>query len=93
MMGTAGALVWLAGLGWLLAAPSARRFRWLAWTYLFIFALLALNGTSRAGYLAPAYTWLFAAGGVAWEGLLRPASVTRWAAIALVVASGVVLAP
>ena len=39
--------------------------------YLAVFGLLLLNGTSRAGYLAPAYTWLLAAGGVAAESAFR----------------------
>jgi Dolichyl-phosphate-mannose-protein mannosyltransferase len=92
MMGPAGAVVWLAGLGWLVWFPSARTFRWLAWAYLFVFGLLAWNGTSRAGYLAPSYTWLLAAGGAAWERLLGGA-FARSVAVALVLASGVVLAP
>jgi Dolichyl-phosphate-mannose-protein mannosyltransferase len=92
MMGPAGALVWLAGLVSLLFVPSRRPFRWLAWTYLFVFGLLAWNGTSRAGYLAPAYTWLFASGGVALEKALRGV-FARSLAVALVLAGGVVLAP
>ncbi len=92
MMGPAGAIVWITGLAWLLGFPSARRFRWLASTYLFVFGLLAWNGTSRAGYLAPAYTWLLAAGGVVWERLLGGA-FARSVAVALVLAGGVVLAP
>jgi Dolichyl-phosphate-mannose-protein mannosyltransferase len=92
IMGPAGALVWLPGLGWLLFRSSSRPFRWLAWTYLFVFGLLALNGTSRAGYLAPAYGWLFAAGGAAWERLLRGV-LLRSVAFAVVLASGIVFAP
>ncbi len=43
------------------------RARGLGWIWIAAFLLLALNGTSRAGYLAPAYTWLLAAGGLAVE--------------------------
>jgi hypothetical protein len=95
MMNPIGAFVWLAGLAWLLAAPAARRVRLLAWTYLFVFAVLAVNSTSRAGYLASGYTWLFAAGGVVWEALLdRPGRAwARVAALVLVLSSGAAIAP
>ncbi len=84
-------LLWLAGLGWLLFAPSGRAFRPLGIAWITACAVLLLNGQSRAGYMAPTYAMLFAAGGVAWESLLR----RRWmrtSAVA-VVASGILLAP
>jgi hypothetical protein len=66
--------VWTAGLVYFLVLRGGRGLRALGWTYLAVFALLASQGTSRASYLAPAYTWLLAAGGVAIEGWLA-----RWA--------------
>ncbi len=84
--------VWLAGLGLLLFGQRGKPFRMLGWIFLAVLALLALSGTSRAGYLAPAYTWLLAAGGVAIAGWLQ----SRWAlgaALALLVVSGAVMAP
>jgi hypothetical protein len=65
--------VWIAGLAYLLFLPGGRGLRALGWAYLSVFALLALQGTSRVYYLAPAYTWLLAAGGVAIEGRLARA--------------------
>jgi hypothetical protein len=73
--------VWLAGLVWLFADREGQRYRVLGWMYVVVLAILMASGSSRAGYLAPAYTWLFAAGGVALErwlarprlGWLRPA--------------------
>lgn len=63
------AVVALAGLAWLLVG-AGRRYRILGWIYVTVFALLLVNGASRAGYLAPAYTWLFAGGAIAATGLL-----------------------
>ncbi len=78
-------LAWL-GLVYLLAAPDARRFRMLGWIYVTVATLLMLNGTSRPIYLAPATTWLLAAGSVACTSLLlrirRPALRHAIAAIA-----------
>src|SRR3989442_673766 len=62
--------LWLGGLAWLLFHPEGKKHRLLGWIYLSVFFILALSGTSRSGYLAPAYTWLFAAGGAGGERLL-----------------------
>jgi hypothetical protein len=90
--------IWLAGLGFLLLARSVERFRPLAWIWITVFLLLILSGSSRASYLAPAYTWLFAAGAVFWEGLCERLRVPigqllRPALVAPVVISGIVLSP
>ena len=88
-------LLWLPGLAALLLGAKLRRHRWLAWIWLAVFALLVASGTSRANYGAPAFTSLFAAGGVVLEGFAR--SHLRRAAIALGVvwmfAVGLVSAP
>ena len=47
--------------------PGGRRFRALGWAYLAIFVLLAATGSSRAGYLSPAYTWLLPAGAIVFD--------------------------
>jgi hypothetical protein len=90
--------IWLAGLVFLLTAKPVERFRPLAWIWITVFLLLVLSGSSRASYLAPAYTWLFAAGAVFWEGLCERLRVPygqllRPALVAPVVISGVVLSP
>ncbi|HZP48740.1 MAG TPA: glycosyltransferase family 39 protein [Vicinamibacterales bacterium] len=59
--------VWIAGLWFYLGSPLGRRVRALGWTWVAVCALLAASHTSRAAYLAPAYTWLLAGGGVAIE--------------------------
>lgn len=95
VMNPAVAPLWLAGLAWLLASARGAPFRMLGWMYVAVFLLLILNGTSRAGYLAPAYTWLLAAGGVASEELFhgRRWGALRWPAAASLVLAGVVVAP
>lgn len=83
-------LAWL-GLAYLLVAPAARRFRMLGWIYATVFLLLILNGTSRAMYLAPASTWLLAAGAVAGTGLLQRIPAAGWRRCTTAVAFGAVI--
>jgi hypothetical protein len=67
--------VWLAGLGWLLFSREGKGFRFLGWAYLAVMALfMRLHG--KTYYPLPAYPVLMAAGGVAFEHLLR---IRRWA--------------
>ena len=87
--------IWLAGLGWFLVGKEGRRFRPLGWIYVVVLVVLLLPGTSRAGYLAPAYTWLLAAGALVLERLFA-----RWGrgwlerlSIGLLVLGGAALAP
>ena len=56
----------LCGLGWLIAARRARAFRPLGWASLAVLVVLAAS-VSKPYYLAPAFTLLFAAAGVALE--------------------------
>jgi hypothetical protein len=87
--------LWLGGLAWLFAAREGRPYRVLAWTYVTVAAILMASGSSRAGYLAPAYTWLFAAGGVAAERVLDRPRVAwlRPAYVAFLVLAGAAIAP
>lgn len=87
--------LWLGGLVWLYAGRDGRAARVLAWTYVTVALILMASGSSRAGYLAPAYTWLFAAGGVAAERLLSSARLAwlRPAYAAFLLAAGVAIAP
>jgi Dolichyl-phosphate-mannose-protein mannosyltransferase len=66
VMNPVNAVVWGAGLWWLLAATSARGWRFLGWGYLTLLTLLIATG-GKDYYLAPYYPMLFAAGGVAIE--------------------------
>jgi hypothetical protein len=95
MMNDVTAPVWLAGLVWLLAARSGRPVGALGWAYLTVFAILIASRTSRPGYLAPAYTWLLAAGGLAIEQLIERLGRAwlRSAVLALLVLGGALRAP
>jgi hypothetical protein len=62
--------LWVPGLLFLLFDREGRRFRILGIVYAAALAILLVNAHSKAEYLGPAYTMLFAAGGVA---------VERWA--------------
>lgn len=64
-------VIWLVGLGWLLLSREAQLYRPLGILWLTAFGVLLVNGHSKAGYLAPAFVIVFAAGGAAWESLAR----------------------
>jgi hypothetical protein len=87
--------LWLGGLAFLFFHPAGACHRLLGWMYVTVFAILAGSGASRAGYLAPAYTWLFAAGGVAAERWLARPGLRRLrpVAIGLLAVAGVAAAP
>ena len=73
---------------------TGARYRLLGWTFVFVYLVLTLLRT-KAYFLAPAYPILFAAGAVAFERwALRPRLAwIRPAYVALLVLSGVLLAP
>jgi len=79
-------LLWVPGLLFLLFSREGRRFRALGIIYAAAFVILLANPHSKAEYLGPAYTMLFAAGGVAFE---RWASrgKRRWAVVSFAVLS------
>jgi hypothetical protein len=88
--------IWLAGLFSLFFQRETRPYRILGWIYLAVFALLMLSGSSRAGYLGPAYSWLVAAGAVAWERWLPAEGRLRWlraAALVVVVVGSLLRLP
>jgi hypothetical protein len=75
------ALIWIAGLGFLLFHIRGKRYRVLGVTYLaFLAIMMALHGKDY--YLAPIYPMLFAAGGVFWESFLAAHSRLRWLKVA-----------
>jgi hypothetical protein len=72
--------VWGGGLVWLLAAPQARRFRFLGVAYVIVTGIVMAFG-EKTYYPLPAYPMLAAAGGVAVESIAKPA--WRWLRVAL----------
>ena len=87
--------IWLAGLGFYFVATDGRRFRPLGIIYVAVLLILVVNQKSRPDYLAPAYTMLFAAGGLMVErAFARPAGrVLRPAALAALALGGAITLP
>lgn len=89
------ALVWIAGLGFLLFHREGQRYRFLGVTYLaFLAIMMALHGKDY--YLAPIYPMLFAAGGVFWEKFIDAHNRLRWLRVAfpaVLAIFGAVVAP
>jgi hypothetical protein len=89
------ALVWVAGLAYLLLHREGKRHRWLGITYLvFLAIMMGLKGKDY--YLAPIYPMLFAAGGVFWDKFANSRPYWRWCKVALpvlVLAMGLILLP
>jgi Dolichyl-phosphate-mannose-protein mannosyltransferase len=76
------ALVWIAGLGFLLFHSEGKRYRVLGITYLvFLAIMMALHGKDY--YLAPIYPMLFAAGGTFWQKAIESRARLRWLKVAL----------
>jgi len=95
MLNPVTALVWIAGLGFLLFHREGKRYRVLGVTYLaFLAVMMALHGKDY--YVAPIYPVLFAAGGVFWEKLAESRPRLNWARITVlltVVSGGISSAP
>jgi dolichyl-phosphate-mannose-protein mannosyltransferase len=93
MLNPCSSFVWLTGVLYLLFYPAAKRFRFLAYTYInFLAVMMVLKGKDY--YLAPIYPMLFAAGAVLWETVTEVR--LRWlrrAIPAIVIASGIIAAP
>jgi len=60
-------IFWLPGLVYFLVAKPMRRLRILPIIYLAVFAILVVNGSSKAEYLGPMFPMLFALGAAALE--------------------------
>ena len=87
--------VWLAGLYYFFFHKQGRTFRILGIIFAVAFLILVINGHSKAEYLSPAYTMLFAGGAVFLEGLFSRRNL-RWlkfAVPAVIVISGIFMAP
>ncbi len=86
------ALLWVTGLGWVLASRRGRRFRTVGIVFLTAFAVMALQ-RSKPYYLGPAFPALLAAGAVAFEPWLATRRKLRWTVFALWTVAGLVVAP
>src|SRR5215831_17770170 len=85
--------IWIAGLLWLFGSRDGRRYRIIGIIYLVtLVEFIVLHGKSY--YLAPAYTMLFAAGGVAVERVF--AARLKWIKpvfLGMMIATGALCAP
>lgn len=83
--------VWLGGLAWLLVAARARPYRFLGVTFVAV-AAIVIAGKGKPYYLAPAFSIVFAAGGVAIEAWVA-SRIARASYVAIVGVTGAALAP
>jgi hypothetical protein len=85
--------VWLGGLLYLLFSTRIRSYRFMAFAYLFTLLLfLVLNGKNY--YLFGAYPMLFAAGGLAFERILKTSgAIVRTVVTALLILPNLILFP
>jgi len=67
-------VIWTGGLIWLLFSSAAKSFRVFGYAYLAVLAIFVVT-RGKSYYLAGMYPFLFAAGGVAWELLLKKKSM------------------
>ncbi|UCF66727.1 MAG: glycosyltransferase family 39 protein [Acidobacteriota bacterium] len=81
-MNPAALPVWLAGLIFLLVSENGRHYRHLGWLFMTLLVLMLLAQKSRPDRISPAYTILFAGGGVLLEQFARHA-YWRWLYAAL----------
>ena len=87
--------VWIGGLIALFFFKPLKPYRLLGWIYVTAFLILFINRTSKGEYLAPGYTWLFAAAGIFIEQKFTRPSIAwlKYAYPTLMVISMAVLLP
>jgi hypothetical protein len=92
--GPIAAPLWILGIAHLLRGPPLRDHRLLGWTFVVVFALVALSGRATIYYLVGIFPIAFAAGGVALEKLAhRRGRALPTAACTALVLQGLVVLP
>jgi hypothetical protein len=88
-------LIWLPGLLFFFLHREGKKFMPLGIMFLTAFLILLLNGHSKTEYIGPAFTVLFAGGGVMLERLFQSGRISsfKYALPALVFITGILLAP
>ena len=87
--------IWVGGLWFFLGSAAGKRYKPLGWIYVAALVVLIANQHSKAEYLSPAYSLLFAGGGVWIESLIAGRSL-NWlkpVVIGILLLSGIVLSP
>jgi len=82
MLSPASALVWIAGLGFLLFHHEGKHYRSLGVTFLVFFTVMMVLH-AKDYYLTAIYPMMFAAGGVFWEKLVEVRRGLRWVKVAM----------
>jgi hypothetical protein len=92
--GLANSIIWIVGLIFCLFGKGQKSWRFLAFQYLLLFALMA-SQNAKSYYLTPVYPMLLAPGAVAFEkfALKSPMKFLRPVLVALMLALGLVAAP
>lgn len=80
-MNPAGALLWAAGIWFLLRDEQGRPWRHLGWLFLTLLVLMVASQKSRPDRIAGAYPMMFAAGALWWDRISRARA--RWLTPAL----------
>lgn len=86
-------VVWLAGLAGFFLINTIKPYRLLIFLYLVPMLIFLINGTSKAEYLAPAYSILWASGGIVWERITEGTRIIRIAVCAVIGSAIIVLMP
>ena len=95
IMNPASAIIWILGLYYLYFNKEGKQFKILGIIFVVTFLILFISGKSKSEYLSPAFTPLFAAGGIILEQIDRH-KVWKWLkyfVIVPLVLSGIATAP
>lgn len=84
-----GVLVWIPGLLGLFFNKELKQYKLLGFLFLVPLLIFTFNGTSKAEYLAPAYTIVWAAGGVWWGKRFQSANVYRYLSYGFIILWGI----
>jgi len=95
LMNPASAIIWIMGLYFLFINKDGKHFRILAVIFFVTFLILFISGKSKSEYLSPAFTPLFAAGGIIFEQIdhRKAWKWLKYVVIIPLVISGIVTAP
>ena len=95
LMNPASTIIWLFGLYYLLYHKDGKQFRILGIIFVLTFLILFISGKSKSEYLAPAFTALFAGGGVILEkmDLKKNLKWLKYAVIIPLAVTGIITAP
>ncbi len=95
LMNPASAIIWLMGLYYLFFHKDGKQFKILGIIFIVTFLVLFISGKSKSEYLSPAFTALFAGGGVLLEkiNLKKYWSWFKYAVTIPLVISGIITAP